>query len=432
MRNRHHLPTVFCLMLTLAAVPARFAFTADTAEVRPSRDVELILKGSDDKPLRVGTKLHLFNETGVVMSPISGIDVDVGGLARMTRLALGRYSLWVEPTGDVSGKVFHGLEVKSGDEPQVFNLTVPPAATLHGRLTLHDQKTPAAAYIVAVQSGTNSREGATSKVLGYVRGAQESFAQTTVAPDGRWTLSGLTAGNYYLDVRKPGALLPFATIAAINMSAGQAKDIGTHALPQNGWQWLFDGKLRHGGKASDFPGKGEMKIENNTLILGSGHDLTGVTWTQDVPQSDYEISFDAMRAAGTDFFCGVTFPVGNSALSFIVGGWGGTVVGISSIDGYSAEENETTKVRTFETKRWYRVRVRVTAAKVEAWIDDEKMVNLLTRNKGLSIRLTVMPSQPLGIATWRTTGHLRDVRLRQLDASEVAGITQSAASEELP
>jgi hypothetical protein len=49
--------------------------------------------------------------TGVVMSPISGIDVDVGGLARMTRLALGRYSLWVEPTGDVSGKVFHGLEV---------------------------------------------------------------------------------------------------------------------------------------------------------------------------------------------------------------------------------------------------------------------------------------------------------------------------------
>jgi hypothetical protein len=95
-------------------------------------------------------------------------------------------------------------------------------------------------------------------------------------------------------------------------------------------------------------------------------------------------------------------------------------------------ENETTKVRTFETKRWYRVRVRVTAAKVEAWIDDEKMVNLLTRNKGLSIRLTVMPSQPLGIATWRTTGHLRDVRLRQLDASEVAGITQSAASEELP
>jgi hypothetical protein len=46
----------------------------------------------------------------------------------------------------------------------------------------------------------------------------------------------------------------------------------------------------------------------------------------------------------------------------------------------------------------------VTSAKVEAWIDDEKLSESAHEDKGLSIRLTVTPSQPLGIATWRTTG----------------------------
>jgi hypothetical protein len=434
MSDRRRQTAVFWLMLVLAWVPLRLSSAADTTaatNLNPSRDVEFTLKSADRKALRAGIKLHLFNETGEIFSPHEGLILDAGGTVKIMRLMPGLYSLWVEPAGDVPGKIFPGLEVKEGTQPQTFNLTVPATATLRGRLTLPDQKTPAVGYIVGVQSGTYPRAGGKNRSPGYARGAQESYAQTTVAPDGAWTLTGVTPGNYQLDIRKPNTSVPFATIAAPNVRAGSVNDIGTHAMPRNGWQWLFGGTLQRGGKASDFPGKGEMKIERDTLILGSGNDLTGVTWTQDIPRSDYEISFDAMRARGNDFFCGLTFPVGESALSFIVGGWGGTVVGMSSIGGYSAEENETTQVRTFQTGRWYRVRVRVTGPKIEAWIDDEKLVNLLTRNKGLSIRLTVAPSQPLGIATWRTTGHLRDVRLRQLDASEVATIAKVADIEQL-
>ena len=53
------------------------------------------------------------------------------------------------------------------------------------------------------------------------------------------------------------------------------------------------------------------------------------------------------------------------ARSRVVGGWGGRVVGISSINGVDASENETYKDHEFKTGQWYRVRVKVTKKKVE-------------------------------------------------------------------
>ena len=58
--------------------------------------------------------------------------------------------------------------------------------------------------------------------------------------------------------------------------------------------------------------------------------------------SDYEVTLEAMRVDGNDFFCGMTFPAGKDPCTLIVGGWGGTVVGLSSINGMDASENETT------------------------------------------------------------------------------------------
>ena len=83
-----------------------------------------------------------------------------------------------------------------------------------------------------------------------------------------------------------------------------------------------------------------------------------------------------MRVDGIDFFCGLTFPVADSHASFIVGGWGGTVVGISSIDGMDASENATTKYVKFQLKRWYKIRIRVTPTSIQAWIDAGQRPNI--------------------------------------------------------
>jgi hypothetical protein len=185
----------------------------------------------------------------------------------------------------------------------------------------------------------------------------------------------------------------------------------------NAWKNLFDGKTLTGWKSTDFAGHGEVTVKDGTIQLGNGY-MTGITWTNlaELPRMNYEISLEATRVEGSDFFCGLTFPVGKDPCSFIVGGWGGGVVGLSSLDGQDASQNETTKYMNFPTGRWFQIRVRVTAGKIEAWIDTEKMVDVTTADKSISIRLEVEPSKPLGIASWNTASALRNLKLRAIKA----------------
>ena len=150
------------------------------------------------------------------------------------------------------------------------------------------------------------------------------------------------------------------------------------------------------------------------MILGIGDGCTGVTYTRHIPETDYEISLEARRKEGNDFFCGLTFPAGKDPCTLIVGGWGGTTVGLSCIDGKDASENETTSYHNFEKNRWYNIKLVVTTDRIEAWVDEEKVVDMTTMGKKLSIRPEVTLSKPLGIASWNTTAGLRNIRMRSL------------------
>src|SRR5262245_23633307 len=91
-----------------------------------------------------------------------------------------------------------------------------------------------------------------------------------------------------------------------------------------------------GWEVTDFAGHGEVRAEGEQIILEIGAFLTGIHRANAPPKVNYEVTLEAMKLAGSDFFCGLTFPVGESFCSFIVGGWGGGVVGLSSIDGEDA------------------------------------------------------------------------------------------------
>jgi hypothetical protein len=189
-------------------------------------------------------------------------------------------------------------------------------------------------------------------------------------------------------------------------------DAGATAVKE---QVLFDGTSMRGWAITDFAGHGDVRIEDGLLVLEQGY-MTGVHWTNDLPKTDYEITVEARRVLGSDFFCGLTFPIANTNASFIVGGWGGGLVGISSIDGYDASENETTEFMGFEKDRWYTIRVRVTPARLQAWIDEKQVVDVKTEGRKFGLRSgPIEESVPLGIATYETTAHVRKVVLKRLE-----------------
>ena len=182
------------------------------------------------------------------------------------------------------------------------------------------------------------------------------------------------------------------------------------------WQQLFNGKTLNNWLVTNFGGEGLVEAKDGRILLGFGSDLTGITWKGAIPQADYEVKLEARREQGGDFFCGLTFPVNGSHCSLIVGGWGGTLVGLSSIDGLDASENETSRAMNFATNQWYAIHLKVTQRKIEAWIDGERIVDFTTTGRKISIRPEVELSRPLGIASWRTQAGLRNIALRRSGA----------------
>jgi hypothetical protein len=158
-----------------------------------------------------------------------------------------------------------------------------------------------------------------------------------------------------------------------------------------------------------------VHCQAGVIVLSMGDPFTGLNWTNDFPRMNYEVALDAMRVMRSDFFCGLTVPVGDSFCSLIVGGWGGSLVGISSLDGMDASENETTKFEDFESGRWYRIRLRATEKKLQAWIDEEKLVDVDTTGKKISLRPgDIEMSKPFGIAAWQTSSALREIKYRRV------------------
>jgi hypothetical protein len=207
------------------------------------------------------------------------------------------------------------------------------------------------------------------------------------------------------------------TLVAELLGGGAAGSGTSAAAEADAWRSLFDGTSLGKWRPTGFGGEGEVVVEDGAIRIGMGADLSGITWSGEVPRQGYEISLDAQRADGNDFFCGLTFPVGEDPCSFIVGGWGGGVVGLSSIDGEDAAHNATTSFKEFKTGRWYAIRVRVSPERIVCFIDDAQVVDQPLKDRKLSIRDEVSSSKPLGIATYATTALLKNIRWRPLPAA---------------
>lgn len=181
------------------------------------------------------------------------------------------------------------------------------------------------------------------------------------------------------------------------------------------WRSLFDGETMKNWKKTNYGGEGDVQVTKGQILMEFGYSMSGVTYTgKALSKTNYEIRVDAVKLDGNDFFCGMTFPVTDSYCSFIVGGWGGAVVGLSSLDGLDASENETTRYMTFDHNKWYRMRVRVEPHQIRCWINRKLVVYQNIEGRTITTRNEVNLNQPLGFATWETRAALKNIQVREL------------------
>ena len=76
------------------------------------------------------------------------------------------------------------------------------------------------------------------------------------------------------------------------------------------------------------------------------------------------------------------------------------MVGLSSLDGYDASENETSQRVEFLKGRWYKLRLQVTTQRIAAWIDDVLMFEFEVGSREVGLRYgDIELSKPFGIAS---------------------------------
>ncbi|MFO1486170.1 MAG: DUF1080 domain-containing protein [Verrucomicrobiaceae bacterium] len=186
---------------------------------------------------------------------------------------------------------------------------------------------------------------------------------------------------------------------------------------------LFNGKSLDDWEMVDIGASGAVELEGGLMIINQGDSVSGAVYKKadKLPMTNYEITLQAKRLQGVDFFVGLTFPVGDvkHCATLICGGWGGSVTGISSIDNLDASENNTASFQRYDDNKWYSVKLRVTPENLSVWIDDKQVVDEDIQGKKISVRPGPIESYlPLSLTTFSTTAAIRNVKLMPLPAKK--------------
>ena len=244
------------------------------------------------------------------------------------------------------------------------------------------------------------------------------------SPGGEKTAVSRTAAANERSVRlfpKPLRSSRFTISAAKNTQKTQEEKNN-----KTDWQPLFDGESLEGWSIPVYGGDGEVDIQEGNIVIGRGEMMTGIRYEREFPTIGYEVQYEAQRTQGYDFFAACTFPAGKNFCSFVNGGWGGGTIGISSINGFDASENETNSYFDFREKLWYRFHIRVMSDHIQVWITpqdneghwgtEKSVVELkIDEDTVLSTRLEMDQYKPFGFSTWSTEGRLRKIEYRAVE-----------------
>ena len=217
----------------------------------------------------------------------------------------------------------------------------------------------------------------------------------------------------------------FCTICTTLVTAiacsGKRQPAASGNVQSTEWLELFDGKSLAGWQRLDFDNSGgSIEVSGGSILFSRGNPLTAMVVADRTfmpPAEEYEIILQARKVDGRDFFCALTFPVPekSACCTFVAGGWGGGVTGLSNVGNLDANRNTTRSVLRYEPGKWYDLRIEIRRGRIRCWVDERIVVNTLIADQIISMRPgAIGQCQPLGIASFATTAEFRSLRLRAL------------------
>ncbi len=194
----------------------------------------------------------------------------------------------------------------------------------------------------------------------------------------------------------------------------QAQDVNTAKVKEKS---LFDGTLKNWSKVTkyDFDSAPDPKVVNGAIQLPAGNPGSGIKYNGRFPKINYELTYQARRVDGNDFFGLAVIPYKDKCFGFVLGGWGGSLCGFSCLDGFSADENSSTFTYDFKNNVWYDVKLVITEKELVVYINGEKLSTVDMEDRTVSNRMEVEPIEPFGFATWYTTGEIRNIVIRKVE-----------------
>lgn len=214
------------------------------------------------------------------------------------------------------------------------------------------------------------------------------------------------------------ALLVLGTAFAI------AEDKPVAAKPEAAKEiMLFNGKSLDDWESVDVGGSGQVELEGGLMIINQGENVSGAIYKKaaTLPTTNYEITLEAKRIQGVDFFVGLTFPVGDlkHCATLVCGGWGGSVTGISCIDSMDASDNNTSSYQRYKDDEWYAIKLRVTPKNLSVWLGDKQIIDEDIEGKKISVRPGPVESYlPLSLTTFNTMAAIRNVKLTPITVTK--------------
>ncbi|MCX7819770.1 MAG: DUF1080 domain-containing protein [Kiritimatiellae bacterium] len=152
-------------------------------------------------------------------------------------------------------------------------------------------------------------------------------------------------------------------------------------------------------------GQGEWSVEGDVIRQSSNEPDQRLVFG-DPGWTDVEFSFEARKLGGREGFLAIVRAAGPDQFYWAnLGGWGNVrhqFEKCAPTAGRQAPVGEAT-LGSIDTGRWYRVRVRVEGGRLQAWLDDQPILEWLDPSP--------ISAGCVGIGTWETRAEFRNLRV---------------------